>query len=115
MNEKNIYNWEQKEAALVASRVTENWSLATPTKPPSPTALEVVILTTPSAGNDDYDFETDFVVYHDTVVPMDICRIYIGHYDGLLDCINWQVMIAWDIRLSGQERKQMDLVMASKQ
>ena len=46
-----IYNWKQEEAALVASHITENWNLATPTKPPSPTALEVVILTTPSADN----------------------------------------------------------------
>ena len=43
-NEKKN-NWKQKEAALVASHITENWNLATPTKPPSPTALEVVILT----------------------------------------------------------------------
>ena len=73
---KNINNWKQNEAALVASHINETETLVTPTKPPSPTALKVVILTTPSAPNDESNQNSElyllqwlaFSILHNTYV-----------------------------------------------
>ena len=103
---KKIYNWKQKEAALVASRITENWSLATPTKPPSPTALEVVILTTPSKDNDEIkskrwhicfsDYPSRFYITHRCFLSM----TYITVWDGAVNTIYIQIILFYGGRES---------------